>query len=328
MDRTKVAGVLLRLRPDVRVIRRDADTWGLERAGTVAWLPAALVDAVWTRPDLLVGPLADVLSRLGFLESSIGNGDEPEGPDRNEVFASTLCDGHGARALRILAERHYVVVGCGGIGSGAAIELAALGARRLTLIDGDRVVHSNRNRLLWSMPGDVGELKVEALASYLGSRFGTDVRAVGRDASEGLLHDLYGAAGPSLSTWLLTVDQADAARGVAGWLHGRSGVQYVHAGYSGARCAVGPFVGDAPDPCPFCGSRQWRLSTERFVAPSAAPNNLLIASFLAAQLLIAGADPGATALRARRWVLDLRTGDVDFAVVEKQSDCEVCRIER
>ena len=302
--------------------------WGLERGGTVAWLPAAVAHAVWTGgAQLLRGPLADALEELGFLNVGSDRSDRREGPDRNEVFASALCGARGPRALRELAKRHYVVVGCGGLGASVAVELAALGAQQLTLIDGDRVEPSNLNRLLWMAPAHVGNPKANTLADHLRSRFGAEVDAVRHDASAAFLDRRYGQDGPGASTWLLTVDRAPAARGVAGWLHGRCDVQYVHAGYVGSRCVAGPFVARAADPCPFCDSGSPRLEADGFIAPSAAPNNLLIASFLAAQLLlVAGAGPDATTLRGNRWVLDLRTGKPDVIPVPKRHDCEVCGI--
>jgi molybdopterin-synthase adenylyltransferase len=315
-------------RRDVRLVRRDAAVWGLERGGLVAWVPAAVAQALWAgAPGVLTGELADTLARLGFLGPPAVERDE--GVDRNEVFASALCGERGPVALRVLAERDHVVVGCGGLGASTAVQLAALGAQRLTLIDRDRVECSNLNRLLWSEPTEVGSKKVESLARHLRARFGVNARAVGDTATEESLDALFGPRGPGPSTWLLTIDQAPAARAVARWLHGRQGVQYVHAGYVGAQCVAGPLVVDVSDPCPFCGSGAVPASTESFVAPSAAPNNLMIAAFLAAQLLrLAAAGAEGTVLHRRRWVLDLRTGDASVTPVFKRSDCEVCGVDR
>jgi hypothetical protein len=64
--------------------------------------------------------------------------------DRQKVF--------GAGAQRALGELRVGLVGCGGIGSVLAEQLARLGVRRWVLIDPDRVDESNLNRLPGATP--------------------------------------------------------------------------------------------------------------------------------------------------------------------------------
>ena len=112
---------------------------------------------------VLHGPLRAALADCGLLEPDVGT--RRTGTDRNLVFASAMCEGNASRALRELRHHPFVVVGCGGLGSTTAIALAALGARNLSLIDGDRVEPSNLNRLVWAGDRDVGTPKVTALAA-------------------------------------------------------------------------------------------------------------------------------------------------------------------
>jgi hypothetical protein len=92
----------------------------------------------------------------------------------------------GQEALRNL---HVAIVGMGGTGSVAFLQLAHLGIPRITVIDGDRVEASNVSRILGATTDDAGRtLKVDVAARYarqLG--IGTDLRCLkgqlGKDVS-------------------------------------------------------------------------------------------------------------------------------------------------
>ncbi|HPE70935.1 MAG TPA: ThiF family adenylyltransferase [Candidatus Competibacter sp.] len=62
---------------------------------------------------------------------------------------------------------HYAVIGVGRAGSLLATSLARLGARRLTLIDPDRVEPHNLDAMDGVYPADVGRFKVEVVAEHL-----------------------------------------------------------------------------------------------------------------------------------------------------------------
>jgi proteasome lid subunit RPN8/RPN11 len=83
----------------------------------------------------------------------------------------------GQSALRGL---HVGIVGMGGTGSVVFMQLAHLGIRRLTVIDGDRVEASNVSRILGATADDAGRTwKVDVAARYaqrLG--IGTEVRCL------------------------------------------------------------------------------------------------------------------------------------------------------
>lgn len=73
----------------------------------------------------------------------------------------------GSEAQDRLARAHVAVIGAGGIGAIAAVELAVAGVGRLSLYDGDRVEHHNLNRQHPYTRNDIGESKVTALRSHL-----------------------------------------------------------------------------------------------------------------------------------------------------------------
>lgn len=75
-----------------------------------------------------------------------------------------LADDSAIRAR--LATSHVAIVGCGGLGSNAAMMLVRAGVRELTLVDYDVVDRSNLNRQMF-FPDQIGEAKTEALAETL-----------------------------------------------------------------------------------------------------------------------------------------------------------------
>jgi molybdopterin-synthase adenylyltransferase len=89
--------------------------------------------------------------------TTAGRGDRPRWGERFSRQVGLL--GHGTQEL--LAESSVAVIGLGGLGSLAALELAHLGAGRLILIDPDVVERSNLNRLIGASEADIGRSKAE-----------------------------------------------------------------------------------------------------------------------------------------------------------------------
>jgi adenylyltransferase/sulfurtransferase len=72
-----------------------------------------------------------------------------------------------------------LLIGAGGLGCGAALALAAGGARRLVVVDDDVVDDSNLHRQVLHAEGSVGRPKGESLADTLTERFpGVEVTPV------------------------------------------------------------------------------------------------------------------------------------------------------
>src|SRR4051812_26065135 len=68
-------------------------------------------------------------------------------------------------------EAGVLIIGAGGLGCPAALALAAGGARRIGIVDDDRVDASNLHRQVLFSDADVGEPKVAAFARALSRRF-------------------------------------------------------------------------------------------------------------------------------------------------------------
>ena len=73
----------------------------------------------------------------------------------------------GDEALQKLTQKHVMVVGMGGVGSFAAEFIARGGIGKMTIIDGDVVDPTNRNRQLPALAINHGEPKVQIMARRL-----------------------------------------------------------------------------------------------------------------------------------------------------------------
>lgn len=75
----------------------------------------------------------------------------------------------GREGIEKLKNAHVLVVGLGGVGGYAAEQLCRAGLGELTLVDGDIIQPSNRNRQIIALTETEGKLKAEALANRLKS---------------------------------------------------------------------------------------------------------------------------------------------------------------
>ncbi len=73
----------------------------------------------------------------------------------------------GAETLRALTTKHVMIVGLGGVGSFAAEFIARSGIGIMTIIDGDVVDPTNRNRQLPALATNHGVSKAEIMAERL-----------------------------------------------------------------------------------------------------------------------------------------------------------------
>lgn len=66
-----------------------------------------------------------------------------------------------------LAEATALIVGLGGLGSPAALYLAAMGIGRLLLVDPDTIAEANLHRQPLYSPAELGQHKIDSLAQTL-----------------------------------------------------------------------------------------------------------------------------------------------------------------
>lgn len=73
----------------------------------------------------------------------------------------------GEASLKKFAESNVLVAGLGGVGAYAAEQLARAGIGKLTLVDGDTIQPSNRNRQLLALKSSEGKDKTQLMAERL-----------------------------------------------------------------------------------------------------------------------------------------------------------------
>ncbi|MCJ8344366.1 tRNA threonylcarbamoyladenosine dehydratase [bacterium] len=73
----------------------------------------------------------------------------------------------GTEQLEILKKSHVMVIGLGGVGGFAAECVCRSGVGEMTIVDGDTVDSSNKNRQLIALDSTEGQNKAEALAKRL-----------------------------------------------------------------------------------------------------------------------------------------------------------------
>ncbi|MDB4297660.1 tRNA threonylcarbamoyladenosine dehydratase [Flavobacteriaceae bacterium] len=73
----------------------------------------------------------------------------------------------GDDKLKILSQKKVLIVGLGGIGSFAAEAIARAGVKNITIVDGDSIEESNKNRQLVALDSTEGKLKAEVMAERM-----------------------------------------------------------------------------------------------------------------------------------------------------------------
>lgn len=73
----------------------------------------------------------------------------------------------GQQNVQMLKEKHVLVIGLGGVGAYTAEMLCRAGIGKLTIVDGDIVQASNRNRQLIALKSNEGRLKAELMKDRL-----------------------------------------------------------------------------------------------------------------------------------------------------------------
>ena len=88
--------------------------------------------------------------------------------------------------LSVLENSHILIVGVGGVGAYAAEMLCRAGVGKLTLVDGDKIESTNRNRQLPALLSTEGEWKTEILKSrFLDINPDIEINIINEFLSEG-----------------------------------------------------------------------------------------------------------------------------------------------
>ena len=73
----------------------------------------------------------------------------------------------GREKLEDLAQKHVLIVGLGGVGSYAAEAICRAGIGNITIVDGDAVDPTNKNRQLVALDSTKGKLKADIMADRM-----------------------------------------------------------------------------------------------------------------------------------------------------------------
>jgi molybdopterin/thiamine biosynthesis adenylyltransferase len=221
-----------------------------------------------------------------------------------------------------LLQSHALVLGAGGLGSAAALYLAASGVGRITLIDHDTVDLTNLQRQIAHNTERIGQLKVEsARTAMLALNPDVDVQTISERADAGLLSQLLADADVALDcTDNFQTRQALNAACVA---HGVPLVSGAIIRLDGQLTTYD--VRDARSPCYACifpadqAPEEISCSTMGVLAPLVG----VIGSLQAAEALKLLAGLG-TSLAGRLQMMDGRDLSWTEMRLQRQADCPVC----
>ena len=221
-----------------------------------------------------------------------------------------------------LLQSHALVLGAGGLGSAAALYLAASGVGRITLIDHDTVDLTNLQRQIAHTTERIGQLKVaSARTAMLALNPGVDVQTISERADAVLLKQLLADADVALDcTDNFQTRQALNAACVA---HGVPLVSGAIIRLDGQLTTYD--VRDAASPCYACvfppqdAPEEVSCSTMGVLAPLVG----VIDSLQAAEALKLLTGLGQS-LAGRLQMLDGRDLSWTEMRLQRQSDCPVC----
>jgi molybdopterin/thiamine biosynthesis adenylyltransferase len=233
-------------------------------------------------------------------------------------------------ALRAAA---VAVVGVGGAGGQAALELAASGVGHLHVVDRDAVELSNLNRQILYTEADIGRPKVDAAGERLRA-LNSDIEVTTRRTEISGIADLAGIVA-EFDVLLLCADRPGDIRVWANRACLAAGKPWVNSGYHGPRAAVATYV-PGTGACYECswlaehdrevalGSetpyRTARTSSDAVCAPSAAACGSLAA------YAVIGLVTGITEVRPGRiHGVNLVAPEVPYLVDDpRRADCPAC----
>lgn len=241
-----------------------------------------------------------------------------------------------ATAQRRLERSTVVVLGCGGLGTWALGGLASAGVGRFVLVDHDTVELSNLNRQILYGVDDIGAAKVDRAAAWLARfdpRVGVSTHRLRVSGPDRLRPLVQGA-----TALVLAADWPPYALGR--WVDEAcrdARVPYVTAAQVPPVLKVGPAYVPGRTACFACQERQTadafplyaELAEHRRRDPAPAttlgPASAVVGAMIAMEVmhLCLGWTPLAT--EGRAWILDMRTLETRWEVIERLGDCPACQ---
>ena len=342
-----------RLRPSVEVFPASTGELFLLRPGAddLTIRDASTNDVALVRALTTGGTAAELCERAGVTEAALREklaalraagvlleGAAPEHVDeRFDRQLPYLAEwGDPAVLQRRLRASTVAVLGCGGLGTWSLGALASAGVGRFVLVDDDTIELSNLNRQILYTVGDVGQPKVERAAAWLhrfDPRIEVDVRRARVERPEQ-------AASVAAGVDVLVLAADWPAYALGRWVDAACRavrVPFIMAAQVPPVLKVGPTYVPGASACFACQERQiardfplYMELTEhrrRDAAPATTlgPASGLVGSVLAMEVmhLCAGITPVAT--QGRSWIIDMRSLETRWEVIERLADCPACQ---
>lgn len=303
--------------------------------------------ALWLKPKTET-QLSEELRQYGFRKTEISNAisfllknhfliqtsqyDRAHRYSRNHLFYS-MSGGDSHVIQEKLAQKHVVIMGCGGIGNIIGVNLCTAGIGKLTLVDKDTIEASNLTRQILFKNEDVGQSKVEVLARELKKR-NPDAEICVQNSYINQYEDLNAYEHADLI--ILSADADD----IAGWVNRFSfekNVPFLNVGYVEDVAVWGPFVIPGRSGCLACqdimavaeGLERESLSALKeinraYQAPSIGPTNMTSAALATLDVIKYFGEFGEIQSLNRRvgiWTHDL---NLEFQSCAQNPDCKVC----
>lgn len=258
--------------------------------------------------------------------------------DRQLRYFSDLSQDGGvtpSQSQARLRAARVAVLGVGGLGGRAALELACCGVGELWLIDGDRVEMSNLNRQIQYSEADIGRPKAEVTAARLRA-FDSNLRVrtvPRRIQGEDELRELIAGAD-------LVVESADwPAFEIDAWCNAAcfaSGIPYIAMAQYPPKVRIGPLYVPGATGCHECQRIAWRreyalfestveqLRAQPSPAATLGPSSGLIGAQVgmdAMHFLTGLARPASFGTAC---MFDLLTMEVERVEVTPEPECPIC----
>ncbi|WP_037065816.1 HesA/MoeB/ThiF family protein [Pseudonocardia acaciae] len=260
-DRVRIGGIVPGIAADIR----DPDGWVwallglLDGSRVVDQVVADLVHRFPTHPADEVREAIVDLDRAGYLEDAAEPA--PTGLSAAELlryerglgmwrWMDRAAWSSSWKTQLLLRRSRVVVIGIGGVGCTAALDLVASGIGRLHCVEPDVVELSNLNRQILFTEGDLGRPKVQAAVQRL-KEYNSDIHITGEQ------HRVDGPAAirelaASSDVLLLAADEPQHIRSWANQACWATGTAWVHGGYHGPLVNIGVYRPSVGGPCYDC----------------------------------------------------------------------------
>jgi hypothetical protein len=259
------------------------------------------------RSDRIEETLSDASKRLRDLELTVDDLEAWSDRDSRTLSFLSIFSSVPTRHLERIRSRPVVLIGCGGLGSRLALDLAALGVQHFVLIDPDCLDESNLARMFYFDSYSIGRPKVSLVAETISRINPAATVSSIKECSISWLSNNWSTL-PENAFLFLTADGDDGAilsKIPATAL--REGCQIMVGGYWESSAIVGPiFSSSTIAPSQFFHQSNLRQRRSRdFIPPSIGANNSLISGLMQIEYLKTFS--GHSVLEQFQYVLELHT---------------------